>query len=291
MHRCLLVVLVGVLIGSGCGPVIAANKGPAKKVCMLKHNEPYSDFGTRSGFDHDVAAAVARSSGRELVPVWIDNEPGITEIDDSDYPLGRLARDECDAVFSVPGPARDSLSGQNALALGEPYYGAAFELLACAADFPAGFRSLRGRKVAIQSQTVAHFALAMVKADSKNYFSLGAAYKGLLSGEAEAALLWGPTSGWQLRIAARSGAMLRNTSLAECGFVKDYQPPAAVRWNLHVATRQPHKRLRTDIDKALATMIAEGELDRIKHAYGIPKHEPFSSTYDLGAINDLQSAH
>lgn len=270
---------------------VGTGKGPPLKVCLLKNNMPYSEFASKSGFDHDVADVVARAGGRQLKPIWIDNDAEISEIDASDYPFARLARFECDAIFSTAGPASDSLAGNEKLTLGQAYYGAAFELLACKADVQPRFRALRGLKVAIQSQTVAHFALVMVKAEPVNYFSLAAAFNGLIESEADAALLWGPAIGSRLRYAIQSGEVLRDPELARCKFVDAYAPPAAVRWNLHVATRKASPRLRSDIDKALVEMMADGRLNKIMRGYGIPRHLPFATTYSLGAVNDLQSAH
>ena len=130
--------------------------------------------------------------------------------------------------------------------------------------------------VAIQSQTVAHFAALMVKAKPNNYFSLDAALEGLRKHETEAALLWGPTSGWRLSNATADVDKA-------CGFVVGYDPPAAVRWNLAVATRKNDDVLRTSIDGALAEINAKGELHSIAARYGIPLHAPFDRTYSLGA--------
>ena len=291
MCKAALIGLALLLAGSFAVPLAAAGKGPPLKVCLLKNNLPYSEFASKSGFDHDVADVVARAGGRQLKPIWIANDAEISEIDDSDYPFARLARFECDAIFSTTGPASDSLAGHEKLTLGQAYYGAAFELLACKPNVQPHFRGLRGLRVAIQSQTVAHFALIMVKAEPVNYFSMAAAFNGLIESEADAALLWGPAIGSRLRFALQSGELLRDPELARCKFVDAYAPPAAVRWNLHVATRKASPRLRADIDKALSEMMADGRLDKIKRGYGIPQHLPFATTYSLGAVNDLQSAH
>ena len=176
----------------------------------------------------------------------------------------------------MPGPAADSLGKDSKLSLGQPYYGAAFELVTCGQDVPPQLRALRGHTVAIQSQTVAHFALLMVKAQPRNYFSLKSALDGVRAQEAETGLLWGPTSGWQL-----------HTAPAQCAFVSGYEPPAALRWNQHVATRTADAALRDDIDHALAALVQGGELAQLAARYGIPLHAPFPSTYSLGALNDL----
>ena len=250
------------------------------KVCVLTHNAPYAIGENKRGFDVETAAAVAAKLGRKLELVWTDNNPHIDEIDDSDFPLRKLAKGACDAIFSMPGPASDTLRETPAVTLGAPYYGAAFELLSCESTPPVRLRALRGMTVAIQSQTVAHFAALMVKAKPNNYFSLDAALDGLRKHETETALLWGPTTGWRLLNAAQKVTQ-------RCGFVAGYEPPAAVRWNLSVATRTDDEGLRKDIDGALANMHASGELETLATRYGIPLHGPFDGTYSLGALNEL----
>ncbi len=253
------------------------------RVCLDENNLPYSARNAEQGFDIGVSQAVARQLGRRWEPSWYTTDARIQEIDDSDLPTRRLARGECDAIFSFPGPAADTLRGETDLTLGAAYYGAAFELLSCGAEVPPQFRALRGHTVAIQSQTVAHFALLMVKAEPRNYFSLDAALSGVTSGETEAALLWGPSVGHRLR---------PNTAESEaCRFVPGYEPPTAVRWNLHVANRAADEALKTRIAEALTAVADSGELETLAGAWGIPWHPPFDSTYSMGAINELKRSH
>ena len=256
-----------------------AAESPPLKVCLLSHNAPYSTRADERGFDVDTAKAVAAQLSRPLEWVWTDNNPHIDEIDASDFPLRKLSSGACDLILSMPGPASDTLRDSPQLTLGENYYGAAFELLSCDAAAPNRLRALRGKTVAIQSQTVAHFAALSVKATPSNYFTLDAALDGLRKHEAEAALLWGPTTGWRLR---------NDDKHTKCGFVAGYAPPAAVRWNLSFATRKDDTTLRKQVDGALAALNANSELQNIAAHYGVPIHAPFAETYSLKALNDLQ---
>ena len=272
--------LLGALLLAGSARLAAAEAVPLK-VCLLAHNAPYSMQADERGFDLDTARAVATRLSRPLAIEWTNNDPHIEEFDDSDFPLRKLAKGACDVIFSIPGPASDTLRQSPKLALGANYYGAAFELLSCDSATPKALRALRGMSIAIQSQTVAHFAALSVKAKPANYFSLDAALDGLRKHETDAALLWGPTTGWRLSQA--------NTEADKaCGFVTGYEPPAAVRWNLAVATRKDDAALRVGVDNALAALNAQGELARIAARYGVPIHAPFERTYSLGALNDLQ---
>ncbi|MSR14567.1 MAG: transporter substrate-binding domain-containing protein [Gammaproteobacteria bacterium] len=249
----------------------------ALRVCFLSHNLPYSARATDNGFDVEVARAVAGKLHREIIPVWIDNPVGLQEIDDSDIPTQRLAHDECDAIFSVPGPARDSLKGAPLLALGAAYYGAAFELFG-PPGISSQLKALREKPVAIQAQTVASFALAILQAKQRTYFSVASAVHAVTESEAYAALLWGPTTGWYL---------VEHPQVA-LKMAQAYEPPAALRWNLHVATRAEDATLRLELDGALADLRAERRLEELAGRYGFAAYLPFTSTYSLTEINKLR---
>jgi ABC-type amino acid transport substrate-binding protein len=253
----------------------AATNASPLRVCLLAHNLPYSAGDGAQGFDVDVARAVAARLQRPLEPVWTANPTTIQEIDDSDFPLERLVRGACDAIFSIPGPARDSLRDAPGVALGAAYYGAAFELIGPAGT-PSALRDLRGKRVAIQAQTVASFALAMLHGRQQTHFSVRAALASVATGEADAALLWGPVAGWQLK----------QTPPLALSIVEGYAPPAALAWNLHVATRAQDAALRTHIDDALAALA--GQLPALAAAWGLPWHAPFAATYSLTEINKLR---
>ncbi len=266
--------LLALLLGLVASTVQAA---PPLRVCVLSHNAPYAVRTTGQGFDLDVAREVARELQRQLQPVWTDNPETVAEIDDSDFPIYRLAKGACDAIFSLPGPARDTLRGLPDLALGAAYYGAAFELIGPPATSPH-LKALRNQPVAIQAQTIASFALAILRGKQRTFFSPLAALEAVQKGDAVAALLWGPTAGWQLR---------QHPAL-KLGIAKDYVPPAALAWNLHVATRQEDSALRNAIDKALKQLSGQGRLAEIAANYGIPLHAPFAATYSLTEINKLR---
>lgn len=253
-----------------------AEEQGALRVCLLEDNPPYSARQSGSGFDLDTARAVAAGLQRSFVPVWVKNSRHIDEIEESDFPLRRLSRDECDAIFSVPG--QEAIKDVPKLTLGLPYYGAAFELLGRDGNVPPRLEAFREKPVAVQSQTIADFVLNARRVPVRTFFSVEAALEGVAKGEAEAALVWGPAAGWYLR----THPNLRLT------FVAGYEPPTAVRWNEHVATRKSDTALREEIDAALARLNADGTLKALMAQYGIPFRSPFDSTYSLAEIQKLQ---
>ena len=265
-----------------CGVLVcltgSVNADEPLKVCALEHNAPYSTRRSDDGFDLATARAVGRKLGRPVEIFWVANAERLSEIDDNDFPVRKLAKGACDALFSVPGPARDSLREAPGLALGKPYYGAAFELYALAGEQRATLRQLRDVPVANQAASVGAFALRLVGAKSRTYFDPGAALKGVAAGEAELALLWGPAA----------EPVLKSEAASKVSRLPGYKPPAALSWNEHVATREKDSALRTAIDGALTSLQADGTLEKLANQHGVPWHAPFERTYSLGEMNNLR---
>lgn len=261
---------------SSLGPLSLAEKPGPLRVCLLEDNLPYSARQPESGFDLETARAIAARLQRPLLPVWVENSRHIEELTESDLPLRRLARRECDAILSVPG--QEAIRDAPRLALGRPYYGAAFELLGRDGGIPPRLEAFREKPVAVQAQTVADFVLHAHKVPVRTFFSVEAALMGVVQGEAEAALVWGPTAGWYLH----------THPAVQLSFVAGYEPPAVVRWNAHVATREDDAVLREAIDAVLVQLSADGTVQTLMAQYGIPSHAPFDSTYSLAELQKLR---
>ncbi len=268
--------LLGLLCLFFLGNKAQAEEQTALRVCLLEDNLPYSSRQQNSGLDLETAKAIAEALQRPLVPVWVKNNTHIDEIEDSDVPTRRLAKNECDAIFSVPGP--DAIKDSPQLAIGAPYYGAAFELIGRDSATPTALTALGEQPTAVQSQTIANFVLNARRAKMRTFFSTEEALNGVAKGDAAAALLWGPAAGWYLR----------NHPELKLFFVSGYEPPAVVRWNEHVATRKSDAELRAAIDKALAQLNQSGALQPVLQRYGVPFHQPFDTTYSLAEMQKLR---
>lgn len=254
---------------------IHADEQNSLRVCFLENNLPYSSRQENSGFDFDTAKAVADALSKQFVPVWSKNATKIDEIEESDFPTRKLSRNECDAIFSMPGA--DAIKGSPKLVLGAPYYGAAFELIGKEQTGPNNLAALGNTLVAIQSQTIANFVLHARKTPLRTFFSTEEALNGVAKGEVTLALLWGPAAGWHLRTHAD----------LKLFFVSGYTPPAVVRWNEHAATQKTATDLQGAIDGALKKLSEAGTLQEFAQKYGIPFHKPFDSTYSLAEMQKL----
>jgi len=254
---------------------VYANDQKDFRACFLENNLPYSSSTDTSGFDIDTAKAVAEALGKSFSPVWTKNSTKIDEIEESDFPTRKLSRNECDAIFSIPG--QDAIKDSPKLAIGAPYYGAAFELIGREQNAPNNLASLGNTPVAIQSQTIANFVLHARKASMRTFFSTEEALNGVVQGDATLALVWGPSAGWHLR----------NHPDLKLFFVHGYEPPAVVRWNEHVATQKTAVDLREAIDNTLRKLSESGALQEFAKRYGVPFHQPFPSTYSLAEMQKL----
>lgn len=249
---------------------VVACAGPvsALKVCFLDDDLPRAHRATASGFDVEIMAELAALIDDELEPVWVPSRPAFSEIESSDLPLDRLAAGECQAVASVPGAAALGRYREE-LVLSDPYYGAAFEVVG-----PAGvartLTDLRGRTVAVQLQSIAHAVLGSLGIDWRVRSSVAELLELVDSGQADAAVVWGP-------------------ALAPHGRqpVAGYEAPQGLRWNEHVAVRADVP-LAAWIDETLRRLRESGRLQALAEKYGIPYHPPFPSTSDPAALSTLR---
>jgi ABC-type amino acid transport substrate-binding protein len=248
------------------GLVVLAWPAVALRVCFLEEDLPRAQRATASGFDYEVMAEVAAALNSPFEPVWSPSRPGFSEIEESDLPLERLARGECDAVASVPGEdVLGDLAG--VLTLSRPYYGAGFELVGTVGPV-SELAELRGRSVGARLQSLAHVALVRVGADWLTAPSDADVLELLRTEDAEAALVWGPSLG-----------------MTGPRPVAGWTPPRALRWNEHVAIRDV--LLLAWVEEVVRRLSESGELERLADKYGIPFHAPFETVSDTEALHDL----
>ena len=260
----------------GLSSVVCAEQSSELRVCLLEDNLPLSSHKENSGFDFDTGRAVAEALQRTFVPVWVPNSTQIQEIEESDFPLQRLAKNACDAIFSVPG--EEALRGALKAALGTPYYGAAFEFVSPGGTGPSDLAALKDTPVAVQAQTIASFILNARKVPMRTFFSVEAALIGVTKGEAETAFVWGPMAGWYLR----------SHPEVKLAFTNGYEPLVVARWNEHVATRKSDTELREAIDAALKQLVTAGTLKTHAERYGMHFRTPFATTYSAAEMQKLQ---
>lgn len=242
------------------GLLLVGSPAAALRVCFLDDDLPRAEKSGLRGFDVELMREVAKALGEELEPVWSPSRgDDFTEVDSSDLPLARLARGDCDAVASVPGAAALGRWAAR-LALSRPYYGAGFEVIGPPSLEVAALSDLAGSTVAVRLQTLAQAALISAGIAWRSGTTDGEVLGLLESGAADAALVWGPS-------------LARASRRPADGWV----PPTSLRWNEHVAVRDP--ALIGPIDEVVEGLAVSGRLEDLARTYGLPFHAPFATTW------------
>lgn len=250
-------------LASWSGATAAA---PVLAVCLPANDPPRSMRAGATGFDVDIARLAATRLQRPLRLVWLA-ERSQTDIESTDLDFRALLRGECDVQLSVPGGAAIARYGKR-LALTTPYYGAAYELLPAHANLR--WTTPGPGKVAVRANTVAHAALDAAGIPWTMQPATADILAALRRGEATAALIWGPD------LAAAQAA--RNSA---------FEPPAALRWNQHGATRRDHPLGRL-LDELFAEAATQNAVLALLDRHGLPPRAPFATVHSRAALRDLR---
>ena len=256
-------------LASFCGTAAVASEA-ALAVCLPANDPPRSVQAGAAGLDIDVARLAAARLQRPLRLVWLP-EQGQTDIESTDLDFRPLLRGECDAQLSVPGDAAIARF-RTRLALTKPYYGAAYELLPANADlrWDGAYAGAAAAKVAVRANTVAHAALDAADIPWTMQRTTADILAALRRGDASAALVWGPDlAGMEAR---------RNAA---------FEPPPALRWNLHAATRRDHA-LRPALDALFAEAATQSAMLALLERHGLPPRAPFATAHSPAALRDLR---
>lgn len=268
-RQCAAARCLGALAGLWlAGSVLAApaNPEPALAVCLAENDPPRSVRSTEgaSGLDVDVARLAAARLQRPLRLVWMREQPQ-TDIESTDLDFRPLLRGECDVQLSVPG--QDAIARyRQRLALTGPYYAAAYELLP--ADATLRWGAAYTGTVAVRANTVAHVAIDAAGLRWTMQGSTADILAALRQGEATAALVWGP-----------------DLATLQAPRNPDFEPPAALCWNLHAATRRDHP-LRETLDQLFGEAATRQAVLALLERHGLPPRTPFASVHSLSALRD-----
>jgi ABC-type amino acid transport substrate-binding protein len=235
------------------------------RVCLGESDPPRSEAQPLQGFDVDVARLLARGLNRELQPVWLAT-PNPTEIESTDIDYGPLLAGRCDVQLSIPGADAFGDLDQR-LALTQPYYGAAFELVPASASMDLD--SPGEARIAVRGNTVAHVFIDKLGFDWTMRRDSADIAQALSRGEADAGLVWGP-----------------ELAAMQLSHNPEFEAPAVLRWNHHAATRVADVALREAIDGVLANEGVSEEIQASMRRHGIPPRSPFASVHQLEMLTE-----
>lgn len=243
------------LLAGGC---TAQSRVGVLRVCLGDSDLPRAQRKPLAGFDVDVARLLAEGLNREFEPVWL-TRANPTEIESSDIDFRALLQGQCDLQLSIPGAA--AIKGlAERLALTQPYYGAAFELVPATANIDLA--NGRGGRIAVRANTVAHSLIDQLGfAWTMRRDSLGIT-AAIAEGEADAGLIWGP-----------------DLAALNISHNADFETPVALRWNHHAVTRSADIALIAAIDVVLLQSGTRRAIEASMRRHGIPPHQPFASVH------------
>ena len=253
----------------GISAAASAAPNAALAVCLPANDPPrsvrQSENGLAGGLDVEVARLAAARLQAPLRLVWLP-EPRQTDIESTDLDFRPLLRGECDVQLSVPGQAAIARYKPR-LQLTAPYYGAAYELLP--AEAPLRWNAPYAGTVAVRANTVAHVAVDAAGLRWTMQRSAPDILAALARGDATAALIWGPD--------------LANVDAARS---TAFEPPPALRWNLHAATRRDHP-LRAALDGLFADAATQEAVLALLERHGLPARPPFATAHTPTALRNV----
>ncbi len=240
------------------GPVEARETDEIKRsgqliICANQDALPVSARGETKGFQLEIAEELARRLGVRTTLEWIW--------------AGYQARfTECDLLLGV---ARDPRPGGHLHFL-QALSDVRIVLAVRAGDAPASPEALRGRKIAVQSASLAHFRLLELGAEPRvAYRSQEAMLEAVAAGDVFAAVVSSLTFAWHRK--SQSQADLATVESGLLG-VPDSYP-------MTIGLRGADSLTRADFEELIEAMAADGALARILGAYGQTLSERFDDPY------------
>lgn len=222
-------------------------------ICANQDALPVSSRGEQAGFQLEIAEELARRLGVRSMIEWIW--------------AGYQARfTDCDLMLGV---ARDPRPG------GHLHYLQALSdvrvVLAIRADeTPASPEALEGRKVAVQSASLAHFRLLDLGAEPRvAYRSQEAMLDAVAKGNIFAGVVSNLTFAWYRQSHPEANLATVDTSLLG---VPDSYP-------MTIGLRGADSLTRADFEELIEAMAEDGALSRILDAYGQTLSEQFDDPY------------
>lgn len=173
-------------------PAVAGTQGTLR-VCYDPGDAPFSVKAagqSGSGAYVDLGRALAARLDLRFEPVWVP------EGSQMKWP-GRkmMLAGKCDAVIGWPDTASDA-SGPTRLST--PLFGVGFSFVTPRGSVPANIEAMRGKKLAVQYLTPPDIALS---SDTAYHLTTvpdpSAGMKVLAEGKVNAAVIWGPTAGYE----------------------------------------------------------------------------------------------
>lgn len=240
------------------GSLAEAQRTGTMTFCAGVNNFPMSESIGSTGFELDLARAIAQRFGKEVEFEWLDPHHDLTE--------KAVLDGRCDAALGAIVEPGGMAGAQpvTGVTLTEPYYSAGY-LLIHTPGVPsvASLESLRETRIALEGESLVTYTLRQEGHEVYVLRDYQAVVDAVADGRAEYGYLWGP-------LAASLTRERSDVALAE-----DFQSPQ--RWSFAMAVQQKDSSLRQALNGAIRELTAEGVIAKIFSEYGVPYLPPCSS--------------
>jgi len=243
---------VRILCAMAAAAALGAQAGPLR-ICADPDNLPFSKSdGPEKGLYVELADLVSRRLGETPEFVWW------LTYNQRKALRNTILQDGCDAVFALPADADYKVRG---LQRTHPFLDVSYAIVAPASLQVAGLADLRGKRVGVLHGSPPHILLAAREGYTTTSFrEQQEALAALAKGEVDAAILWGPSAGYENQ--RHLGSRWKVTPVTGEG----------LNGQVAVAVRRDKGDLAARIDKALQEL--QPQIEELARKYGFPRGQP-----------------
>jgi polar amino acid transport system substrate-binding protein len=223
------------------------------RICADPDNLPFSKAdGPEKGLYVELASLVSRKLGESPEFVWWLTYNQRRALRNT------ILQDGCDAYFALPADADYKVRG---LQRTKPFLDVSYAIVAPPGLKVSGLADLQGKRIGVLHGSPPHILLASRQGyTSTSFREQEEALAALAKGEVDAAILWGPSAGYEnLR---KQGSRWQVTSVTGDG----------LSGQVAVAVRRGQGELATRIDKALVEL--QPQIEELARKYGFPRGRP-----------------
>jgi ABC-type amino acid transport substrate-binding protein len=239
-------------------------------------NLPYSSaHEDGSGFDFELAQALASALGLKLRVDWIDIQ--------RETAIGKLLDGHCDVAFGAaiePRAVDDEVDLAGKVVYSKPYYGTGYLLVTRrngpTANSLAELKGERSRRIGTEAGSVADFRLRQRGYLRRLFRTQLSVLKSLNDGGIDYAYLWANV-GWTLHATPEFDVEIVADSLPE-----DY-------WNIAIAMRHGDDELKRHVDDCIDRLVDDGTVSQALSRYHVPYFAAFGIVNDCPASTSTRS--
>lgn len=231
---------------------LGAQAGPLR-ICADPDNLPFSKAdGPEKGLYVELAELVSRRLGETPEYVWW------LTYNQRKALRNTILQDGCDAYFALPADADYKVRG---LQRTKPFLDVSYAIVAPAALQVTGLPDLLGKRIGVLHGSPPHLLLAARQGyTSTSYREQDEALAALAKGEVDAAILWGPSAGYENT--RRFGGRWKVTPVTGDG----------LGGQVAVAVKRGNEDLARRIDEALTAL--QPQIEQLARKYGFPGGRP-----------------